>query len=85
MLIRNGIVLVEIEQQKQEKAQQEAIIYAATSRLRPILLTAFTTVLGLALIIGCLLPEYGGSYYVWSGFCYYSDAAGSASDLRLFP
>ncbi|HAT7515023.1 TPA: efflux RND transporter permease subunit [Kluyvera ascorbata] len=49
MLIRNGIVLVEeIEQQKQEKAQQEAIIYAATSRLRPILLTAFTTVLGLA-------------------------------------
>jgi hypothetical protein len=23
---------------------------------------------------------------VWSGFCYYySDAAGSASDLRLFP
>ena len=49
MLIRNGIVLVEeIVQQKQEKAQQEAIIYAATSRLRPILLTAFTTVLGLA-------------------------------------
>lgn len=49
MLIRNGIVLVEeIEQQKQEKAQQEAIIYAATSRLRPILLTAVTTVLGLA-------------------------------------
>lgn len=49
MLIRNGIVLVEeIEQQKQEKEQQEAIIYAATSRLRPILLTAFTTVLGLA-------------------------------------
>jgi multidrug efflux pump subunit AcrB len=49
MLIRNGIVLIdEIEQQKQLKAQQEAIISAATSRLRPILLTAFTTVLGLA-------------------------------------
>lgn len=49
MLIRNGIVLVEeIEQQKQDKPQHEAIIYAATSRLRPILLTAFTTVLGLA-------------------------------------
>lgn len=49
MLIRNGIVLVEeIEQQKQSKPQHEAIIYAATSRLRPILLTAFTTVLGLA-------------------------------------
>ncbi|WP_058960752.1 efflux RND transporter permease subunit [Type-E symbiont of Plautia stali] len=49
MLIRNGIVLVEeIEQQKQSKAQHDAILYAATSRLRPILLTAFTTVLGLA-------------------------------------
>ncbi len=47
MLIRNGIVLVEeIEQQKQEKDQRQAIIDAATSRLRPILLTAFTTVLG---------------------------------------
>lgn len=52
MLIRNGIVLVEeIEQQKQEKPQHEAIIYAATSRLRPILLTAFTTVLGLAALL----------------------------------
>ncbi|MCX0500831.1 efflux RND transporter permease subunit [Erwinia billingiae] len=49
MLIRNGIVLIdEIEQQKHVKAQEEAIISAATSRLRPILLTAFTTVLGLA-------------------------------------
>jgi len=49
MLIRNGIVLVEeIEQQKRQKTQHEAILYASTSRLRPILLTAFTTVLGLA-------------------------------------
>ncbi|MEM6159417.1 efflux RND transporter permease subunit [Erwinia sp. P6884] len=49
MLIRNGIVLVEeIELQKQSRPQHEAILYAATSRLRPILLTAFTTVLGLA-------------------------------------
>lgn len=49
MLIRNGIVLVEeIEQQKQHRNQHDAIVYAATSRLRPILLTAFTTVLGLA-------------------------------------
>lgn len=49
MLIRNGIVLVEeIEQQKTQKDQHSAIVYAATSRLRPILLTAFTTVLGLA-------------------------------------
>ena len=49
MLIRNGIVLVEeIEQQREHKAQHAAIVDAATSRLRPILLTAFTTVLGLA-------------------------------------
>ncbi|KOC89566.1 efflux RND transporter permease subunit [Winslowiella iniecta] len=49
MLIRNGIVLVdEINQQRVSKSQHEAIIDAATSRLRPILLTAFTTVLGLA-------------------------------------
>ncbi|ATM77076.1 efflux RND transporter permease subunit [Serratia fonticola] len=49
MLIRNGIVLVEeIGLQRQEKPILEAIIDASTSRLRPILLTAFTTVLGLA-------------------------------------
>ena len=49
MLIRNGIVLVdEINQQLASKSQHDAIIDAATSRLRPILLTAFTTVLGLA-------------------------------------
>ena len=49
MLIRNGIVLVEeIEHQKQVKPQHEALISAATSRLRPVLLTTFTTVLGFA-------------------------------------
>jgi len=48
MLIRNGIVLIEeIRLFQQEKSLQLAIIDAATSRLRPILLTAFTTVLGL--------------------------------------
>ncbi|MBS0055182.1 efflux RND transporter permease subunit [Yersinia sp. Marseille-Q3913] len=49
MLIRNGIVLVEeIGLQRQEKPLREAIIDASTARLRPIMLTAFTTVLGLA-------------------------------------
>ena len=49
MLIRNGIVLVEeIGLQRKEKPFKEAVIYAAASRMRPILLTAFTTVLGLA-------------------------------------
>lgn len=48
MLIRNGIVLVEeIGLQRKEKPFKEAVIYAAASRMRPILLTAFTTVLGL--------------------------------------
>lgn len=47
MLIRNGIVLVEeIGLQRQEKPLREAIIDASTARLRPIMLTAFTTVLG---------------------------------------
>ncbi|MCW6627677.1 efflux RND transporter permease subunit [Yersinia ruckeri] len=49
MLIRNGIVLVEeISLQRQEKPLREANIEASTARLRPIMLTAFTTVLGLA-------------------------------------
>ncbi|CNJ12976.1 efflux RND transporter permease subunit [Yersinia aldovae] len=49
MLIRNGIVLVEeIGLQRQEKPLRQAIIDASTARLRPIMLTAFTTVLGLA-------------------------------------
>lgn len=49
MLIRNGIVLVEeIGLQREHKAMRDAIIDASTSRLRPIMLTAFTTVLGLA-------------------------------------
>ncbi|CNE83108.1 putative multi-drug efflux protein [Yersinia enterocolitica] len=49
MLIRNGIVLVEeIGLQRQEKPLRDAIIDASTARLRPIMLTAFTTVLGLA-------------------------------------
>lgn len=84
MLIRNGIVLVEeIEQQKQEKDQRQAIIDAATSRLRPILLTAFTTVLGLAPLLRDVFSEYGGGDYVRSGLRHRADAAGSAGDLRL--
>lgn len=48
MLIRNGIVLVEETRQlARHQPLQQAILDAATSRLRPILLTAFTTVLGL--------------------------------------
>ena len=48
MLIRNGIVLIEeTHQLARHQPLHQAILDAATSRLRPILLTAFTTVLGL--------------------------------------
>lgn len=48
MLVRNGIVLLdEINEQRQVKALVPAIIDSATTRLRPIMLTAFTTVLGM--------------------------------------
>ncbi|BAN51301.1 efflux RND transporter permease subunit [Metapseudomonas resinovorans] len=50
MLIRNGIVLMEEIRAQLDlgKAPYDALIYAATSRLRPICLTALTTILGLA-------------------------------------
>ncbi|MEM8553030.1 MAG: efflux RND transporter permease subunit, partial [Pseudomonadota bacterium] len=50
MLIKNAIVLVEeIDQQKAEgQPQSEAIVLASVSRLRPVLLAAATTILGMA-------------------------------------
>ncbi|THH36098.1 efflux RND transporter permease subunit [Aliishimia ponticola] len=50
MLIKNGIVLVEeIDLVRAEgKALREAIIEASTSRLRPVMLAAITTILGMA-------------------------------------
>ena len=51
MLIKNAIVLVEeIDNQKSEHGlpQDEAIIAASISRLRPVLLAAVTTILGMA-------------------------------------
>ncbi|MBV6656718.1 MAG: efflux RND transporter permease subunit [Devosiaceae bacterium] len=50
MLIKNGIVLIEeIDAQKEEhgKLQSDAIVYASKSRLRPVVLAAGTTILGL--------------------------------------
>jgi hypothetical protein len=85
MLIRNGIVLVEeIEQQKQEKDQRQAIIDAATS-------SAAYTADGLyhrawpgPAAARCLFPEYGGGDHVRARLCHHSDATGSAGYLRLF-
>ncbi len=50
MLIKNGIVLVEeIDLVREEGlALREAIITASTSRLRPVMLAAITTILGMA-------------------------------------
>jgi multidrug efflux pump subunit AcrB len=69
MLIRNGIVLVEeIEQQKQEKPQHEAIIYAATSRCALYSHRLHHRAQAGAAAAGRLLPEYGGGYMFGLGF-----------------
>ncbi len=49
VIVNNGIVLVDyINQQRQEvMAPREAIIEAGVTRLRPILMTSLTTILGL--------------------------------------
>ncbi|WP_417742032.1 efflux RND transporter permease subunit [Salipiger sp.] len=54
MLIKNGIVLVEeIDLLREEgEALRSAIIRASTSRLRPVVLAAATTILGMAPLLG---------------------------------
>ena len=59
MLIKNGIVLVEeidLVRQK-ELPLREAIVAASTSRLRPVLLAAATTILG-------MIPLLGDAFFV---------------------
>ncbi len=53
IIINNGIVMIDrIEEQRQAGTDPfEAVIYSALSRLRPILLSVFTTVLGLLPLI----------------------------------
>ncbi|MEO1199305.1 MAG: efflux RND transporter permease subunit [Pseudomonadota bacterium] len=54
MLIKNGIVLIEeIDAQKDEhgKLQSDAIVYASKTRLRPVVLAAGTTILGLVPLV----------------------------------
>ncbi len=59
MLIKNGIVLVEeIDLVRQEVAPlEEAILRASSSRLRPVMLAAATTILG-------MLPLLGDAFFV---------------------
>jgi multidrug efflux pump subunit AcrB len=54
MLIKNGIVLVEEIDLTREtgKPLREAIVSASVSRLRPVLLAAATTILGMAPLLG---------------------------------
>ena len=55
MLIKNAIVLVEeIDAQKNEEGlpQSEAIVTASVSRLRPVILAAATTILGMVPLLG---------------------------------
>ncbi|MEC7963195.1 MAG: efflux RND transporter permease subunit, partial [Pseudomonadota bacterium] len=54
MLIKNGIVLVEeIDLVRAEGVElREAIVRASTSRLRPVVLAAATTILGMAPLLG---------------------------------
>ena len=55
MLIKNAIVLVEeIDAQKNEEglSQSEAIVTASVSRLRPVVLAAATTILGMVPLLG---------------------------------
>lgn len=61
IVINNAIVLLErikFEQEENQLAPQEAIIVAAQRRLRPILLTTATTVLG-------MIPLYLGGGLMW--------------------
>ncbi len=59
MLIKNGIVLVEeIDFVRRDgKPLEEAIVLASTSRLRPVMLAAATTILG-------MLPLLGDAFFV---------------------
>ena len=57
LVTKNGILIVEFANQLREQGRpkQEAVIEAATSRLRPILMTSFATMLGalpIALALG---------------------------------
>ncbi|MEM1368506.1 MAG: efflux RND transporter permease subunit [Cyanobacteria bacterium P01_H01_bin.15] len=50
IVVNNGIVMVELANQRRQEqslSRQQAIVQAATQRLRPILMTALTTILGL--------------------------------------
>ncbi|MEL7063215.1 MAG: efflux RND transporter permease subunit, partial [Bacteroidota bacterium] len=61
IIINNAIVLldrIEIEQEEYKRAPWESIIAACQQRLRPILLTTFTTTLG-------LIPLYLGGGLMW--------------------
>jgi HAE1 family hydrophobic/amphiphilic exporter-1 len=64
IVVNNGIVLIEHINSYQRKgsSRQAAMLRGGRERLRPILMTALTTVLGLLPII-IQRPALGGTYY----------------------
>ena len=68
MLIKNGIVLVEeidiVREENPGWSLKKAIVSASTSRLRPVILAAATTILGDGPVDpGCVLPIHGGDHH----------------------
>jgi multidrug efflux pump len=54
LVTKNAILIVEFANQQKElgKHKYEAVVFAAVSRLRPILMTTACTILGIALALG---------------------------------
>ena len=86
MLIKNGIVLVEeidlVRAEKPGQALTESIVAASTSRLRPVILAAATTILGMTpLIWDAFFPVDGGNHHGRSGLCLDPDVGGRTGVL----
>ena len=69
MIARNGVILIEqVEnERKQGKESWNAVIDAAVSRFRPIMLTAISTVLGLIPIASTII----GPRWLWRSWAVY--------------
>ncbi|SHH24647.1 efflux RND transporter permease subunit [Ferrimonas marina] len=86
MVTKNGILIVEFANQLRDKgvAFEEAIISGSASRLRPILMTAFTTLFG---AVPLLLAEGAGaeSRYAIGVVIFYGMAISTAVTLFVIP
>jgi multidrug efflux pump subunit AcrB len=83
IIINNGIVLIDRidEERAQGKSVADAIVDAATARLRPIVMTTVTTVLGLAPLIA-----FGGAlWYGMANVIAFGLAVGTVLTLGVVP